>query len=166
MVREARADDDGTSSVRMDCTTYITVVNAAVPILDRLLDSVFKMVSIIMPFSAITRIPRQTPTTTAAKAKSLTPMTNCSAISFSFRPPTTPIRMPIIRKMAEISSMYQPYFRIPNTITPMPTPNTSSTSLSWRLNLVSSSSMANSSFFAASSWKVMELCGFLCTLAA
>ena len=82
------------------------------------------------------------------------PFTNSLAISFSPRPPTIPDSRPMARNTMLISSIYQPLVTRPHTMTPMPTPNTISTSF-WRsVKGMSESTLstANSSRFARSSW--------------
>ena len=66
MVRAARPEEEGIRMVSRDWTTYIMEVNTAVGTPASRVTRLLRMVSMIMPPSATTRMPRAIPMMTAA----------------------------------------------------------------------------------------------------
>lgn len=124
MVSAARLEELGTRMVSRFSTTYRMVVYTAGATSASPMAMAFRMVSMIMPLSAMTSTPRARPMTMAENAKSFRPTTNSWAIFCCENRAIMPARRPMARNTADSSLMYQPWDTSPHTMRAMPARNT------------------------------------------
>ena len=79
----------------------------------------YKIVSIIFAFSAITIIPLANPIIIAGPIISFAPSINACAISSGDKFPSIPLITPTAKNTAAISGIQNPFSRTPHTITPI-----------------------------------------------
>ena len=108
MVNAALADPDGIIRLISVCIRYITPKDTIFPVSPISEARECKIGSMICPSCSIWMIPPARPTTMAADSISLAPSMNCPMMLSVFSLLANPERIPIARKMAEISGRYQP----------------------------------------------------------
>ena len=109
MVNAALADPEGIIRLMSVCIRYITPKDTIFPASPISEAKECKMGSMICPSCSIWIIPPASPTTMAADNMSLAPSMNCLMIASACSLLANPERMPIARKMADISGKYQPW---------------------------------------------------------